>query len=216
MKSLIMKDLYNIGAHIKSTLIVFVLLAALLLPSMNAEPYLVMVVIMCSSMILTTFAYDDACHWQRQAMVMPITRRELVLAKFCTLGILCLAGMVTGLVVGTAGSILLGSMEMTLPAMTMLLAVACAALAMGLAVGGTSMPLVFQFGPEKARTFILVSALIPAGAVALVYLLMNLLGIAITEHLVAVLLFLSPLAAILWDAAMYFVCCRIFSRQDIK
>lgn len=59
MKSLILKDLYNIGHNARSMIFILLILAFSLIPSMGLEGYIIMSGILCSSMIITTFSFDD-------------------------------------------------------------------------------------------------------------------------------------------------------------
>ena len=70
MKSLVLKDLFNIAHNAKSMAIILLLFAAIFIPSSGAEGYLFISAILCSMMIVTTFAFDDACKWPRYALTM--------------------------------------------------------------------------------------------------------------------------------------------------
>lgn len=59
MRSLILKDLYNIGHNAKSMLFVLVVFAAALIPTSGVELYIFVCAILCSMMIVTTFIFDD-------------------------------------------------------------------------------------------------------------------------------------------------------------
>ena len=56
MKSLILKDLYNIGHNMKSMLLVLVILAVGLISSAGTESYVVASGIICGMMVITTFS----------------------------------------------------------------------------------------------------------------------------------------------------------------
>lgn len=216
MKALILKDLFNIGSHIRSTLIVFLLLALCLLPSTGAMGYVFMLTIMCSTMNLSTFSYDEASHWTGYALTMPVSRRDVVAAKFVTLGVFTLMGTLAGFAIGAVGEIALNKAMLSGKTLAELSASSCLAFGMGMMMGGTAMPMVFRFGAERARVFTFLSALLPAALVALVYLGADALGLALTDTAICVLMALSPLAALAWDVLMACICLRIFSAQDVK
>ena len=100
MKSLVLKDLFNIAHNAKSMAIILLLFAAIFIPSSGAEGYLFISAILCSMMIVTTFAFDDACKWPRYALTMPLSKRDLVRGKFAVLAIFCTVGTVLGLLLG--------------------------------------------------------------------------------------------------------------------
>lgn len=93
MKSLILKDLYNIGHNAKSMLFILFVLAAAFIPTSDAEGgYIFVCAVICSMMIVTTFSFDDNSKWLRYAMVMPVSRKDVVAGKFVVLTIFCVTG----------------------------------------------------------------------------------------------------------------------------
>ena len=58
MKSLVLKDLFNIGHNAKSMLFILVVFAVALIPFSGVEGYIFVCAILCSMMIVTTFSYD--------------------------------------------------------------------------------------------------------------------------------------------------------------
>lgn len=76
-------------------------------------------------------------------------------------------------------------------------------------------PLVFKFGAEKGRVLLLVSFLIPAGICFGIYQLLTMLGVALTDQIVFILLCCSPLLALAWCYVMYQISYRIFVKQEL-
>jgi ABC-2 type transport system permease protein len=85
MKSLIIKDFYNIGHNAKSMIFILLVLSFGLIPSSGTEGYIIMSGILCSMMIITTFSFDDQSKWLKYAMVMPVTKKDIVISKFIVL-----------------------------------------------------------------------------------------------------------------------------------
>ena len=104
MKSLLLKDLYNIGHNVKSMLVVLIFLAFAIVPTSGPIPYMVMCAVLCSMMIVTTFTFDDACGWTSYALVLPVGRSRLVLAKYAALAVFCTAGILFGLAASSLGA----------------------------------------------------------------------------------------------------------------
>lgn len=77
MKSLVLKDLFNIGHNAKSMLFILVVFAVALIPFSGVEGYIFVCAILCSMMIVTTFSFDDSSKWTRYAMIMPVSKKEL-------------------------------------------------------------------------------------------------------------------------------------------
>ena len=66
MKSLVLKDLFNIGHNAKSMLFILVVFAVALIPFSGVEGYIFVCAILCSMMIVTTFSFDDQVFIKKQ------------------------------------------------------------------------------------------------------------------------------------------------------
>ena len=104
MKSLLLKDLYNISHNARSMLVVLIFLAFAIVPTSGPIPYMVMCAALCSMMIVTTFTFDDACGWTSYALVLPVSRSRLVLAKYAALAVFCTVGILFGLAASSLGA----------------------------------------------------------------------------------------------------------------
>ena len=215
MKSLILKDLFNIGHNAKSMLFILVVFAVALIPFSDVEGYIFVCAILCSMMIVTTFSFDDNSKWTRYAMIMPVSKKELVVGKFVVLAIFCAVGSLFGLVIGSISGFAMRKITFDFAGIGELLFLALAAWVISLIFGSMSIPLVFKFGAEKGRVLLLVSFLIPAGICFGVYQLLATLGVALTDQLVFILLCCSPLLALAWCYVMYQISYRIFAKQEI-
>ena len=78
MKSLILKDLYNIGHNAKSMLLILLVFAVGLIMSSGVESYIISAGVLCSMMIVTTFTFDDNCKWSKYALIMPVCKKDIV------------------------------------------------------------------------------------------------------------------------------------------
>ncbi len=215
MKSLIIKDLYNIGHNAKSMFFILLVFAFALIPFSGVEGYIFACAILCSMMIVTTFSFDDNSNWNRYAMIMPVSKSNLVAGKFITLLIFSAIGTICGLIIGTVGGLITGKIVFQPEGIFELLFLALAALVAAMIFGGMSIPLVFQFGAEKGRMLILVSFLVPSAICFGVYQLLVLLGIEMTDQLVFVFVCCSPVIALAWDYVMYKISCGIFSKMEL-
>lgn len=215
MKSLVLKDLYNIGHNAKSMLIMLVFLGCFLVPSSGVEGYIVASGILCGTMVITTFTFDSMSKWSRYAMVMPITRKELVTSKFIVLFVFSAIGVAFGMIVGGVAGVLLHKVALSTESMVSILALSAVVFFYSCICGSISIPLVFKFGPDQARTMILVSFIVPSALVYGVYWILERLGAALTDNMIVLLLCCVPVVAIIWVAAMYKVSYGIFSKQEL-
>ena len=127
MKSLILKDLYNIGHYAKSMLFILLVLAAAFFPTSGFAGYICTCGILSSMMIVTTFSFDDHSKWARYAMIMPISKKDLVSGKFIVLAIFSSAGSLFGLVTGSIGGLIMKNSSFSIAGMGELLFLALAA-----------------------------------------------------------------------------------------
>ncbi len=178
--------------------------------------YQVTCCLLCSMMIMTTFSFDNISKWEKYALVMPITKKDLVTAKFLTLIIFSVFGAVTGFVLGIAGGVVFKSFHINSPEEWItLLAVAGIGMVIGIFFGSLVIPLLFKFGAEKARMLSIAAFAAPAAIGMALYKLLDMFGIPLSEKFITNLLYLSPLLVIVWVYAMYLISCHIFQKQDI-
>lgn len=216
MKSLIIKDLYNIGHNAKSMIFILLVLAFGLIPSSGTEGYIIMSGILCSMMIITTFSFDDQSKWLKYAMVMPVTKKDIVISKFIVLLIFSTIGAVTGLVIGAiGGTILHKGVFSNVNNMLSLLFTGVLSLVISEFAGSMSIPLLFKFGAEKARILMLVSCLIPAAIFFGIYKLFILMGVSFTDKTIFILLCCSPFLALVWNFFMYKISYALFAGKEL-
>ena len=215
MKSLILKDLYNIGHNVKSMLFILVVFAVALIPTSGVAGYIFVCAILCSMMIVTTFSFDDNSKWTRYAMIMPVSKKDLVAGKFIVLAIFCLVGSLFGLVVGSIAGLTIKSISFDLAEIGELLFLTLTAWVVSIIYGSMSIPLVFKFGAEKGRVLLLISFLFPAALCFGIYQLFVILGIELTEHFMFALLCCSPIIALIWCYVMHQISYKIFTKQEL-
>lgn len=215
MKSLILKDLYNIGHNVKSMLFILVVFAVALIPTSGVAGYIFVCAILCSMMIVTTFSFDDNSKWARYAMIMPVSKKDLVAGKFIVLAIFCLVGSLFGLVVGSIVGLTIKSISYDLAGIGELLFLTLTAWVVSIIYGSMSIPLVFKFGAEKGRVLLLISFLFPAALCFGIYQLFIILGIELTGHFMFALLCCSPIIALIWCYVMYQISYKIFTKQEL-
>lgn len=216
MKSLILKDVYNIMHNMRSLALLLVLFIVLMVPQGGPSAYLITSCLLCSMMVMTTFSFDNTSKWEKYALVMPITKKDLVAAKFLVLLLFCIFGVVSGLVLGVAGGLLFKSFHLnSADDWLMLLMVAAAGLAIGIFFGSLVIPLLFKFGAEKARMLSIAAFAAPTAIGLGLYRLLAVFGISISDKFVTKLLYLSPLLVILWAYLMYRISLHIFQNQDL-
>lgn len=151
MKSLVLKDLFNIGHNAKSMLFILVVFAVALIPFSGVEGYIFVCAILCSMMIVTTFSFDDSSKWTRYAMIMPVSKKELVAGKFMVLAIFCAIGSLFGLIIGFIGGLITDKIVLDIVGIGELLFLTLVALSLG---QSSDCPLHTHFQKTNIFTFL--------------------------------------------------------------
>ena len=167
MTGLILKDLLLT----KKTILYMMVIAALfggVYASLDSNYFLAFFSsIMMVSIILSTMSYDEFYHWDRYAASMPISRRQMVLAKFLTCYILFFAGTLFACWVQLAVMYLKGQ-----PFDWEVVSVMSIGPATGLIGTAIVLPCSYKFGMQKARFAMLICYGVPSLLLVLVLKMM--------------------------------------------
>jgi len=146
MKGLILKDLLNLKKQGKifPLIIVFYMILSVIVD--EATFFLGFVVLLCSMVPVTTLAYDEKSKWDKYALTMPVSRKDLVMSKYM-LGLLCMLAGVFVTFLFHAVTALVKSQ----PLDSYLLLTLAVLSSMGLLFLSLNLPLIYKFGTEKGR-----------------------------------------------------------------
>ncbi len=210
MKSLILKDLYNIAGNMKSMVFILLFVPICMIMSSDGMGAIFFCEFMCAILILSTFAFDDNSKWNRYAMVMPVTKRELVASKFVVLLIFVLVGAAAGVIIGIPGEIIAGKVDYDPERIKECFIFAGVGICIATIIMGTIIPLTIKFGVEKARIFMFMCVAIPAGICYLAYKVITKAGIVITEEMITAGLYTLPVVTIAYCLVMYTISLKVF------
>lgn len=213
MKSVVLKDLYNMRGNGKSVLISFLILAVAM--ASTGVGVLYSGAILCSSLIVSTFAYDDRCDWAKYAVVMPISRNELVAGKYAMLTLLVVGGMAVSFLASLVSNAITGQIPLNQSGLQELLISTLAALVFALVYGSIAIPLILRFGAEQGRVLLVAALLVPAAVCFVAYQIGKWLGIVLTDQGVVLLVCGAAVAALVWMAVSYRISCGIFAKQEL-
>ena len=162
MKSLVLKDLYMLQKAFKMilVLVVFYIVIFLLTGASDALP--MVMAILAVTFPISTFAYDDANKWDRYALSGPLTRQDIVRAKY----LLCLLLMGLALLIGIVGLAVMSFFTASRPLPELLLIVGISTL-LGLLGQAVILPIIYKLGAEKGRMFLIAIFMIPILSVIL-------------------------------------------------
>ena len=99
--------------------------------------------------VMSLFNVDNACRWDFYAATLPVSRKTVVTAKFLLLGLCIAAGFVYSLVTAPVAHLLIGE-PITESILASLLVTLILIIYFALTI-----PLTYAFGPDKARSAML-------------------------------------------------------------
>lgn len=157
MKGLILKDLLNLKGNIKFILLFIIMFGFMSsLGDGNVNNFIGVIIVLCTTMIVSTFSYDDLNKWDSYVLTMPISRNDIVLSKYLTMLIFSFIGVLVSLIV----SVTIGYFKNTLILNETLL-INALILSISVCFGSLILPLIYKFGTERARLLMILCFLVP-------------------------------------------------------
>ncbi|MBD3109682.1 ABC-2 transporter permease [Bacillus sp. AGMB 02131] len=158
MKSLILKDLLAFQSYVK-TLLLFVLFFTIITFSMDDASFLSGMIILWMAMLpISSFSYDQHAKWDLFAQTLPVTRKQIVKAKY-----------VIGLLFVSFATVLAIILNMIVSSMKSLPIEWNVLIESNVMIGIVALvflsilfPLIYKFGVEKSRMLIIVVVAIPS------------------------------------------------------
>lgn len=158
MKGLILKDLINLKRQGKVIGLMLVFYIVLSLASENTPMFGGIIMIMCAMLPITAMAYDERAKWDKYALTMPVSRKDMVISKYLLgLAFACAAFLVY----------LVFSLIASLYTIKETLFISLGLLAVGIIFMSVILPIIFKFGVEKARLLMLLVLFVPTGLIVL-------------------------------------------------
>ncbi|HIH2831766.1 TPA: ABC-2 transporter permease [Clostridioides difficile] len=212
MKGLILKDLLNLKGNIKFILLFIIMFGFMSsLGDGNVNNFIGVIIVLCTTMIVSTFSYDDLNKWDSYVLTMPINRNDIVLSKYLTMLIFSFIGVLVSLIV----SVTIGYFKNTLILNETLL-INALILSISVCFSSLILPLIYKFGTERARLLMILCFLVPTLAL-LVFksILENISSPISIEIILNTLVYSLPFVAILLFVISYFISSKIYSKKEV-
>ncbi len=153
MKGFLLNDLFSIRRLLKSIAIVYLVFMVTWGAAGKPQMAALMLGIMSISYMGNLFSYDEFYHWEKYQRVIPLSVRQVVLARYLSFGIAALVTLVLGLMyllvmrvpLYEIGVILMGTAAMQMYTISV------------------TVPIYYKLGVAKSRLIQLLVMLIPAG-----------------------------------------------------
>jgi hypothetical protein len=156
MSGLILKDILNLKKYMKQMGIILIVYLFMSISFKNPNLIVFMMVFVTTMLIVTSMAYDESTKWDKYALTMPITKKDLVKSKYVLLVLLALSGGVISLISAFILSKFIGVSDYE----EMLLTSAGVVLA-SLFLFSIIIPIIFKMGTEKTRIIMIILFAVP-------------------------------------------------------
>lgn len=209
MIGLLLKDIYMMRQYMKTLLFMLIFFAVISAGLDNPATFFEGFIILMSMMLtISSFSYDDLAKWDRYALTLPVTRKDLVASKYLLSVVFCLSGTVTSFLISR---IILTIKPLEGFGLSEHLYATAAIVSAAFFFTGILLPLTFKFGVEKSRILMFVIFALPSAAV----IALDKMGIPMpAEESLLSFLELLPLITIVFYYLSYRLSVRIFSRKE--
>lgn len=201
MKGIFLKDIMNMKQQCKVYLLMIAVWLVIGITGKNPAFFGGVMMMFTILIPISAAAYDDRAGWEKYALTMPVSRRNLALSKY----MLALLSAVVGTALSFTVNLIMGEGIMQN------LMVSAVFFMTGLAFVSIVLPLVFKFGVEKGRMLMTAVIVIPAflGGIIIKFLQ----GI-FSEKLLILLAKCLPVLDILLIAGSMYISCRIYEKKE--
>lgn len=163
IKGLIVKDILQLKSY-KKTLLIFMII--FILTSISQETtkgmgnmIIAMMTLGFGMFSIATFSYDEMSKADRYILTLPVTKKEVVLAKYILVICSTIIGSILGIIISIIVSFVIGK---TMPNILELIPIGLGSiLGIGL-VESIQMPCIYKLGAEKGRIYMFIVTAIVA------------------------------------------------------
>ncbi|TCT16252.1 ABC-2 family transporter [Natranaerovirga pectinivora] len=203
MIGLLLKDLITLKDQGKMIIVLLVFYSFIAVGSGNNLMFGMMIAILCAMLPITVMGFDEKAKWDKYALSMPISRFEVVMSKYL-LGIcFFILGFVVNVIFNlfTTSQGLMDIVEMSLGVVGIGVIYLCFVL-----------PLLFKFGVEKGRFFLMLVMFIPLG----IGILLNKLGFVMPpKETIDTMMAFIPLLSIIIFFCSIGLSYSIYSKKEL-
>ena len=209
MKGVLIKDLYIARSNILVTIVSLVVLGFGLSFLLETSALLVLAPVAATTAAFISITSDAASKWNKNVIIMPVSRNQIIGEKFLFYILLAGLGMLTALV---PCAVLAGfGMDITLHSLLLYGSIGMSAC---LLAGGISLPCAYLFDPEKSQIVFMMSFMAGTGIITGLVLLINLVFPVKENILLAFNIVL--IISVIWFLVSYRVAVKVYRKRDIN
>ncbi|HBI7002352.1 TPA: ABC-2 transporter permease, partial [Clostridium perfringens] len=209
---LLIKDIFNILNNIKSLIFTVLILSLILLTFMNTETYIITMTIIFNMFTLTAITYDEHSNWDKYALTLPISIKDIIISKYI---LMCLLSTF-GSVIASLIVFIISIFSDTISRQNIYLFLPISIL-ITLFLSSFTLPIIYKYGVERSRPLIPLTTLIPILLGYSVFKIVTILGIPINLTIVLkILILLSPLLIISTIGISIKISIKIYKKNFLK
>ncbi|HKM42043.1 MAG TPA: ABC-2 transporter permease [Methanocorpusculum sp.] len=144
LSGFMLKDFLNLRPMTKTLVLMFFIFGIVFIPLGNTMAIFFLLMIFAALLPMTTLSMDDMAKWDRYALTMPVTRKDIVKSKYLLMVLFYGVAVVISCIIAVISNYLIPAKAT--PFWFILLVGA-----LGVLYGSLLFPLLYKFGSEKAR-----------------------------------------------------------------
>lgn len=161
MSGLLVKEYYILRRHLKQYVLLIIFFGALSIFMDSVIYFQAMTTMSFCMLVFTGMSYDAAAGWDKFALTMPVSRKDVVLSKYMS----CVIYAVSAIVVSILFSVIINNIyPMEEVGLMLMAALAATLLCLMLIIYSILLPMIFKLGIEKARILMIAVIIIPVFA----------------------------------------------------
>ena len=204
MKSLLIKEFYNIKEAMVTNILIMLALSVLSVVKNGSIAIMPIMIIGMSTLISQSMRAEKEKGWNRYELTMPISRKDVILSKYLLFLLLCTGGMLIGFGINIIAMLVKGTIDWSNMVVYIIISFIVALIA-----GSFLIPLTYKLGTDKSETLSLLCYAIPVGMLIAILLLMkNRIG-----NLYAIKNLLFWVSGVLVVALVFFIISAIVSYE---
>ena len=208
MNGLIRKDLYSLRGSLKITALLITVFGIIFIQE-SGFPFIAVTIFIMATLVISTISLDETTRWDKYSLTLPISRKDIVRGKYALLLILSLIGMIIGLIISSAYSMMVSKTSLD---DILLFAVLLFAVAVSLT--SIALPVIYKIGADKGHIIAVVCIALPIVAIIILTSVVNISieSILLSDEIITTGCLIISAAVF---AASYFASMRIYTNKDL-